>query len=172
MIITRVWAMPNKWTFTIKPIKELIERYVGDGRDWVDPFAGNHSPAEYTNDINPKCKSTYHLDALPFCRLMMPPLNGLIFDPPYSNRQISEHYKSVGRKVTSLDTSQRFFTRVLNEIAPKIKVGGLAISCGWNSAGVGKKRGFKIIEILLVPHGGRKNDTIVTVEKKVDNKPI
>lgn len=24
MRINRVWAMPNKWTFTIKPIKELL----------------------------------------------------------------------------------------------------------------------------------------------------
>ena len=24
MKIERIWAMPNKWTFTIKPIKELL----------------------------------------------------------------------------------------------------------------------------------------------------
>ena len=28
MIINRIWAMPNKNTFQIKPIKELIERYI------------------------------------------------------------------------------------------------------------------------------------------------
>ena len=28
MIISRQWAMPNKNTFQIKPIKELIERYI------------------------------------------------------------------------------------------------------------------------------------------------
>lgn len=28
-------------------------------------------------------------------------------------------------------------------------------------------RGFEMIEILLVPHGGSKNDTICTVEKKL-----
>lgn len=167
MIMTRVWAMPNKWTFTIKPIKELLERYVDSGINWVDPFAGDNSPAEYTNDINPDRKATYHLDSLDFCKLMMGPFNGILFDPPYSNRQISEHYKAAGRKVTALDTSQNFFSKVLNEIAPKIKVGGLAISCGWNSAGIAKKRGFEVIEILLVPHGGHKNDTIVTVERKV-----
>ena len=31
--------------------------------------------------------------------------------------------------------------------------------------GIGKNNGFKIVEILLVPHGGWHNDTIVTVEK-------
>ena len=28
MIISRVWAMPNKWTFTIKPIRDLLDRYI------------------------------------------------------------------------------------------------------------------------------------------------
>ena len=37
---------------------------------------------------------------------------------------------------------------------------------GWNSSGVGIKRGMKLIEVLLVPHGGSHNDTIVTVERK------
>ena len=43
------------------------------------------------------------------------------------------------------------------------------ISFGWNSIGFGKNRGFEIIEILLVAHGGTKNDTIVTVERKTNN---
>lgn len=51
MIINRVWAMPNKWTFQIQPITELIKRYVGDGKGWIDPFAGMTSPAEITNDL-------------------------------------------------------------------------------------------------------------------------
>jgi hypothetical protein len=173
MIINRIWAMPNKWTFTIKPIKELLGRHIGDGRGWIDPFAGKHSPAQYTNDIIPTMPSLYHMDALDFCRfmrknrLLLGDFKGILFDPPYSNRQISEHYKAVGRKVTALDTSQNFFARVKNIIPLLIPAGGLAISCGWNSAGIGKKRGFEIIEILLIPHGGNKNDTIVTVERKI-----
>lgn len=38
--------------------------------------------------------------------------------------------------------------------------------CGWSSQGLGLGRGFTMTEILLVPHGGSKNDTIVTVETK------
>lgn len=34
--------------------------------------------------------------------------------------------------------------------------------------GLGKNRGFKMTRILLVAHGGSKNDTIVTVEIKND----
>jgi hypothetical protein len=38
---------------------------------------------------------------------------------------------------------------------------------GWNSSGIGIKRGFELIEVLLVCHGGSHNDTIVTVERKI-----
>ena len=31
MKIDRIWAMPNKWTFTIKPIRELLEDEIDDG---------------------------------------------------------------------------------------------------------------------------------------------
>ena len=51
MKMNRVWAMPNKWTFKIPPIAELLARYVGDGKGWIDPFAGMYSPAEFTNDL-------------------------------------------------------------------------------------------------------------------------
>jgi hypothetical protein len=52
-------------------------------------------------------------------------------------------------------------------MAPRIEPAGIAISFGWNSVGFGKKHGFMIVEILLVIHGGDKNDTIVPDEKKV-----
>ncbi len=38
---------------------------------------------------------------------------------------------------------------------------------GWNTGGLGKGRGFSLDRILLVPHGGTRNDTIVTVETKL-----
>lgn len=46
------------------------------------------------------------------------------------------------------------------------KAGGIVITCGWNSGGIGKKYGFEIEEILLVAHGGWHNDTIVVVDRK------
>ena len=65
-----------------------------------------------------------------------------------------------------LDTSTNFYNRTKNLLADKIKEGGLAICFGWNSVGFGKNRGFEMIEVLLVCHGGHHNDTIVTVERK------
>ena len=165
MKLNRVWAMPSKWTFTIKPIKDLLEKY-NVGKGWIDPFAGMNSPAEITNDHNPLMNAKYHLEAEEFCKIIKGEFNGVLFDPPYSYRQVSEHYKVLEKKATQLDTSTQFYNRAMNPVSHKIKIGGLAISFGWNSVGFGKNRGFRIIEILLVCHGGHHNDTIVTVEKK------
>jgi hypothetical protein len=170
MIITRAWAMPSSETFKIKPIKELLERYVGKGLlvkgIWVDPFAGRNSPAQETNDLNPKMPTKYHLDALEFCKQLKGEYDGVLFDPPYSLRQIMECYENIGLVPDKKWATTKFYTDVKNEIATKIKRGGVAISFGWNSIGFGKKRGFEIIEILLVSHGRLHNDTIVTVERK------
>ena len=67
MIINRVWAMPNKNTFSIKPIKELIEKYKPNGVI-VDPFANNNKIATITNDLDPQYDTNYHMDALDFLK--------------------------------------------------------------------------------------------------------
>ena len=170
MIINRVWAMPNKWTFTIKPIAELLARYVGDGKGWIDPFAGMYSPAEFTNDLNPDMPTSYHLDAEIFCNKLEGDMyKGCLFDPPYSYRQIKECYNGIGLKPTQLETSTNFYRKVINAIYRKIEVNGLAICCGWNSIGFGKYRGFKLTEVLMVCHGQHHNDTLVTVERKIQH---
>jgi len=167
MRIDRKWAMPNKWTFTIKPIAELLEEEVTDGC-WCDPFAGENSPASITNDINPDMPTTHHMDALEFLKLQESnSFDGSLLDPPYSNRQVSEHYKVAGMKVTGWHTSAGWGKEVKDGVARITKKGGKVITFGWNSMGMGKGRGFRIDRVLLVPHGGSKNDTIVTVETKL-----
>ena len=160
--------MPSRWTFTILPIKELIAKYIGDGKSWADPFAGEHSPAEITNDINPKRKANFHLDAHEFTKqLNGTKLNGVLFDPPYSLRQCKEVYEDLGRKFSMRDGQIcGRWKELKDELSGKIKDGGFVISFGWNSEGFGKKRGYKLIELLLVAHGSGHNDTIVTVEQK------
>lgn len=166
MKIERIWAMPNKWTFTIKPIKELLAEEVTPGV-WIDPFAGMNSPASITNDLNPEIPATYHLDAIAF--LEQQPSNsadGILLDPPYSLRQVSEHYKEAGIKVTGWHTSAGWTSKIKDEAARILKPNGKAICFGWTSMGLGINRGFEMTRILLVPHGGSKNDTICTVEIK------
>lgn len=48
--IERIWSMPNKWTFTIKPIKKLLNKEI-TGKEWFDPFAGNNSPWDKIAEI-------------------------------------------------------------------------------------------------------------------------
>jgi len=167
MKFSRVWAMPNKWTFKIRPIQSLLQRYVGQGDGWIDPFAGQNSPAEITNDLNPNYPTKHHLHAYEFATLLDGVYKGVLFDPPYNLSQIKECYDGIGAeyyKGWNLDAS---FSKVKDVIAKKIEEGGIAISFGWNSNGFGKIRGFEIEEIMLVAHGGHHYDTIVVVERKV-----
>jgi len=167
MKIDRVWAMPNKWTFQIEPVKKLLQRYnVGVG--WFDPFAGRFSPAELRNDHNPNCRAEYHMDALDFMDIVPHNMNGCLFDPPYSISEVKRHYDLMGMKYDWKTDPTGGFIKVRDLAAAKIKIGGYVIYFGWNSNAFGKKRGFEIEEILLVAHGGNRNDTIVTVEKKTE----
>jgi hypothetical protein len=167
--MSRVWAMPNSQTFTIKPVKELIEKNLTNGT-WADPFVRNSifkDQMSFTNDLNPDFDATHHMDALEFLKTFdSESLDGVLFDPPYSPRQIAECYQGVGRRTTMQDTQASFWGNLKKEIGRIIKPGGHVITCGWNSGGCGKSNGFELIEVLLVPHGGWHNDTIVTVERK------
>lgn len=165
--INRVWAMPNRWTFQIKPIAELLARYVGDGKGWIDPFAGMYSPAEFTNDLNPDMPTQYHLDALDFITHLQGYYRGILFDPPYSYQQMKECYADIGKGQITARHATNFYGDLRHAITSKIMPGGIAISCGWNSIGMGKTHGFEIIEILLICHGRAHNDTIVTVDRKI-----
>ena len=166
MKISRIWAMPNKWTFTIKPIKELLNRYIDNGIGWIDPFAGENSPAEKQNDLSGKVE--YCQDALKFLKIWDDSrFKGVLFDPPYSITQAKQCYEGRGMDLLEIKpTSMKYWAECKNEMARIIKPNGIVICFGWNSMGLGKNRGFEKVEILLVPHGGSKNDTIVTVERK------
>lgn len=163
--------MPNRWTFQIPPIAQLLSRYVGDGKGWIDPFAGMSTLAEFTNDLNPNNVSAlHHLDALDFLCQLKGQYTGCLFDPPYSPRQVKECYDSIGKHMEQDDALLGFkrgqYKREINRL---ISPGGITISCGWNSVGMGESLGFEIQEILLVCHGSDHNDTIVTVERKVQS---
>ena len=164
--VERVWAMPNKNTFNIKPISTLLEEEITDGL-WIDPFANTNKFATITNDLNPEYKTDYNLDAIDFLKLFDDEsVDGVLFDPPFSPRQISECYKQFGYEVTSETTRSSFWGNLKKEIGRIVKPSGKVISFGWNSGGIGKTNGFNIQRILLVPHGGWHNDTICTVEIK------
>ena len=169
MVVNRVWAMPHKNTFKIKPIGELVERYASEEKVIIDPFANSSKIGTITNDLNPKFDTDYHLDALDFLKLMKTQsADVVLYDPPFSVRQRVECYESVGITPTMEHTKASWRSNHLNEIARIVKLGGYCLSFGWNTNGVGKTRGFEIVEILVVAHGGSHNDTLCTVERKVN----
>lgn len=164
--IERVWAMPNKNTFDIKPINSLIEEELTEGI-WIDPFANRNKIATVTNDLSTEFDTDYHLDALDFMKIFdTASVDGVLYDPPYSPRQVSECYNNVGYNVTWDTTKSSFWGNHKREISRITKIGGKVITFGWNSGGIGYKYGFEISRILLVPHGGWHNNTICTVEIK------
>lgn len=170
MIINRIWAMPNKETFKIKPIRELLDRYVPDkGERWIDFFARKQRRTEFTNDINPEYKTTWNKDALSLAKTLKDiSYDGVLFDSPFSMNQNKTLYSDFGRGHFCVrPDSMIYWSQFKTEIARITNPGGLVITCAWNSMGIGKNRGFEMLEILLVPHGGSRNDTIITVEKKI-----
>lgn len=171
MTISRVWAMPNSNTFNIKPIGELIERYgfTDEPLTFLDPFCRNSKYKKYciSNDLDPSIESDYNIDALDFLKMFdNESVHGVLFDPPYSPRQVSECYKSLDKTVNMQTTQSSFWGNLKKEISRILTPSGVCISCGWNSGGIGKSNKMEIIEVLMVPHGGWHNDTIVTVERK------
>ena len=168
----RVWAMPSKNTFDIPPIRALVRKYLAQSKVSVDPFARNKRLATYTNDLNPETAADSHLMADEFLVRLRnsgarPDL--ALFDPPYSPRQIKECYEGVGLKMGRHDAMKTNWHPERNTLAGMMPVGGVVLSFGWNSMGMGLHRGFEIIELLLVCHGVGHNDTICTVERKVES---
>lgn len=166
--------MPNDKTFTIKPIKELIKSELVEGVI-IDPFANEASIREVitdkqqyiTNDLNTDYDTDYHMDALDFLKLFEDnSVDMVLYDPPYSPRQVSEVYKSLDKTVNMQTTQASYWSNQKKEIARILKPNGKVITFGWNSGGIGKTKGFEIQKILLVAHGGWHNDTICTVEIK------
>ncbi len=130
------------------------------GGVWLDPFAGKNSPAVFVNDIDENMPTKDHKDALEWIKSYPDDYaDGVLYDPPYSITQA----RMYGKKEFS---SMKYWADVKNEIARVLKPGGKVICFGWSSMGLGKNRGFEMTRILLVPHGGSKNDTICTVEVK------
>jgi hypothetical protein len=167
IVFQRVFAMPSAATFSIPPIREFVNRYLALSTVSIDPFARNNSIATWRNDLDPATAAPVHMDAEVFCRSGIPCVDLALFDPPYSPRQISEHYRAAGREVNQQDTqSAALYKRVRDALDPLIEPGGIVLSFGWSSNGMGKGRGYVIEEILLVAHGGAHHDTICIAERK------
>ena len=146
--LERVWAMPNHRTFQIKPIKQLIQNTFNN--------------EEYTNPF----PFPFKQDALEYLKTIQTnSTKNLAYDPPFSQRQLREKYNDAGLALDQMNNG--YWAKLKDEIARIMQPNGKTISFGWNSGGIGKNRGFEITKILLVCHGSMHNDTICTVENKI-----
>lgn len=169
MNIARVWAMPASDTFDCAPIGEMVKRYLRQSRVSIDPFARNKRWATYTNDMNPATEAEYHMDAYEFLKMLLEKkvqADLIIFDPPYTLRQAQECYEQFG-KWTLEDTQNAIrWTKEKMICAELLQPGGYFLNFGHNSNGLGEKHKTKIVELLIVAHGGAHNDTICIAERK------
>jgi hypothetical protein len=127
--------------------------------------------ATYTNDLNPETAAEYHMPADKFLQLMKDKgvvADLVLFDPPYSRRQVKEVYEGIGIQFTN-DDSQYYSSNWKNErtiIDEILAVGGYVLSFGWNTSGMGSFDNFIGSEILIVCHGGSRYDTLCIAEQK------
>lgn len=83
MTITRAFAPANKRTFSIKAVRQIIERYA-TGKI-IDPFANESRIADITNDIDTQYDTDYHMDATEFLKMFEnDSVDTVLYDPPYS----------------------------------------------------------------------------------------
>lgn len=150
---------PKKWTFEQPKLKKWVEDrckgkvlnlFAGKTRLNVDEFRVD-SNAEWNPDIL--------IDALEFVQTTDMKFDTIILDPPYSLRKSYEKYNGhyIGSNWTRI---RRAIPRICND-------GAIVISFGYNSQGMSKSLGFEKIEVCVVCHNGDRNDTIVTVERKI-----
>ena len=82
--------MPSKYTFEIKPIRELLMQYMPNGLV-IDPFANKSKLASVTNDLDTNYDTDFHLDATDFLAMFQDAsVDMVLYDPPYSARHIEK----------------------------------------------------------------------------------
>jgi hypothetical protein len=168
------FAMPNAFTFQIPQIQTFIQRWWATPS--VDPFAGRSEMATWRNDLNPDTPHGHHLDAVAFLEeLDRADVRAALalLDPPYSLRQMKEHYNAIGRTVTEDDTQAGALMRNVKDALDRIMApGGVVLSFGWSGMGMGVNRCYAVREVLMVTHGGMRNATICVAERKEGALPF
>jgi len=150
--IIRTVAQPNKKTFSIPPIEKLINKYkqgiASSFGEIVEPFP-----------------HPFKEDALEYLRNIENEFADLVLlDPPYSQRQLKEAYENIGGFHYQMNNS--YWSKINNECWRILKPYGVCIKFGWNSSKINPMA--EIIDGMMVCHGSMHNDTIVTVQQKVN----
>lgn len=180
--ITNISSEP----FSNPHIRKVIDRVLNDvmydtcgNALIVDPFARDsftsRLPSCITNDLNTEFNTDYNLEFKDFAKalqgqfhLFMKPIDLILFDPPYSLRQLKDCYDGIGKDLDLWQT-QNMWKEGKDILATMMRPGSYAISLGWTTAGFGKKRGFEKREIHIFEQAAREDrySLLLTVEQKV-----
>jgi len=145
----------NTYTFSVKPIREWVER---ECKGYVlNLFAGKTklSINEYRVDMDKTMKADNYMDAYDYVKKCDKKFDTILLDPPYSYRKSMEMYN--GHKSSRFNALKNILPRILNK-------NGKVITFGYHSVSMGKNRGFIQEKILLISHGGGIHDTIAVIE--------
>jgi len=147
----------NKYTFSIRPIKNWVEK--NSKGKVLNLFAGKIklNLNEYRIDADKTMVADWYGDAYDYVKQCTKRFDTIILDPPYSYRKSMEMYN--GKKMSRFNALKDLLPVILNK-------NGIIITLGYHSVSMGKKRGFKQERILLLSHGGAIHDTIAVVELK------
>jgi hypothetical protein len=117
--------MPNSETFSIPPIKALLDLEIASaGKGWLDPFSRNAVRAELTNDLNPGTNAKYRMDAVDFLRRFPDEFaEGVLYDPPYGKeiadwvrncfKDLAEGRELPGVRLETSSVTFKFFKKLL-----------------------------------------------------------
>ena len=172
MIISRTCSRPGERTFDEAPIRDFVARHAHG--IVCDPFAGDGNiaksltDAKYLgNDIDEGRPVGFHADAIDFLRAFPDEsVDAVLLDPPRTQAQVAAGYRAAGVEPGPEATRYSFWSALKDEAMRIIKPGGIALSFGSNSNGLGARRGFSPMELLVVAHGGSHEDTMCLAERK------
>ena len=161
MILTYLKVPLNKYTFSVKPIREWVTSR--SNGEVLNLFAGKTKLDlnELRIDSDPTMNADIYSDAYDFVFNTNKTFDTVILDPPYAYRKSMEMYN--GNKMSRLNALK-------DSLYNKTNTNGLIITFGYHSVSMGTNRGFEQVEILLMSHGGAIHDTIAVVERKIENR--
>lgn len=145
----------NKYTFSVRPIREWVEK--NSCGKVLNLFAGKTrlNLDEFRVDKDETMDADFYGDAFDFISQCKDKFDTIILDPPYAYRKSMEMYN--GHKASR-------FNKVKDLLSERLNKGGRVITFGYHSVSMGKTRGFKQDKILLMSHGGAIHDTIAVIE--------
>lgn len=180
-------ANQHHWTFDIVPIKEFVDDELLDANFRneykygykgivLNIFTGKNylNDNEFflpnihivNNDISTEFRTDENYEALEFLKAFPnESIELVIFDPPFNLRKHKEFYQG-SEKYTNYN---KWIWDLKMEIARVLKVGGVCLSCGYETNGIGVIKGFEKENLLIVAHGGSLRDTLCYTESKIES---